>query len=191
MSVPLSHSPIPSSFSPPGDDTGKTAVSVVRVQSPTPSLQEELREQGPSSDEEDSNSANEQQPENSDATDANESNDSDEEDDSEDGEDNSDSDAAAGEQEDEELEDSEASEDLYTNRSRRRTAKGTATKAQATNNNNNKGGGAGKRKKNRKTQQKDRPPHLRLTVEQYLAPEQAKLFAAEILRELLGYFPLY
>lgn len=140
-----------------GDDKGKTAVSVVRVQSPTPSLVEELREQGPSSD--DDYSSNDEQQPNSDATDANDSNSEDRSSDE--------NDTDGGDSGEEELD----SEDNSASGGARRRGK-TNTNVKA---------GVGKRRKNRK--QKERPPHVRLTVEQYLAPDQAKIFAAEILRE--------
>lgn len=156
--------PFPISLLIPGDDTGSTAVSVVRVQSPTPSLVEELREQGPSSDEDDLSSNNgdrdEQQhtDENSDGAET-------------DAGSNSEDDGSDGD-EDEELENS-AEENIGTvKRGRPKKAVGGTNKG-------------GKQRRRKAKQQKERPPHVRLTVEQYLAPDQAKLFAAEILREFL------
>lgn len=145
-----------------GDDAGKTAVSVVRVQSPTPSLEEELREQGePSSEDESRHSSNGERTDDSNADDSDE-----------DAVENSDDDDnAAGnsdEEDDAELDSAgESGGDTNTRRGRnkKRTVKG--------------GGKANKR--NRRL--KEHVPDVRLTVEQYLAPDEAKLFAAEILRE--------
>lgn len=141
-------------------------MSVVRVQSPTPSLVEELREQGPSSDENDLSSNNgdrdEQQhtDENSDG-------------DNTDAGSNSEDDGSDGD-EDEELENSAEENTGAVKRGRPKKGVGGT----------NKGG----KQRRRKAKQKERPPHVRLTVEQYLAPDQAKLFAAEILREFLLLF---
>lgn len=141
-------------------------MSVVRVQSPTPSLVEELREQGPSSDEDDLSSNNgdrdEQQhtDENSDG-------------DNTDAGSNSEDVGSDGD-EDEELENSAEENTGAVKRGRPKKGVGGT----------NKGG----KQRRRKAKQKERPPHVRLTVEQYLAPDQAKLFAAEILREFLLLF---
>lgn len=129
-------------------------MSVVRVQSPTPSLEEELREQGPTSDEEENEGSSNS---------------------------NSDLDGSATDSEDDDDDDDNDTDDKDDDDDEEVDSAGKA----ATNNNKGGGGGGGnKRKKNRK--QRERPPHVRLTVEQYLAPDQAKLFAAEILRELFN-----
>lgn len=127
----------------PGNDERKTAISVVRVQSPTPSLEAELREQGPSSSDEETN---------------NSSNDND----------CSDKDTGASPGEDSSEGDSEdrslVTEDSQSEDNDRRTK-------------------AGKSKRQKRNKRAREPtPHVRLTVEQYLGPEEAKLFAAEILR---------
>lgn len=132
---------------------------MVRVQSPTPSLEQELREQGEDSfdEEHEDLSSNDEDKRSSDENTDSEQDDSENEDD------------ASDNAEEEELGDSAEEENAGGDFSRRKTGRGRQGRKPAA------------IRKSR--QQKEAAPHLRLTVEQYLAPEQAKLFAAEILRE--------
>lgn len=121
---------------------------MVRVQSPTPSLEAELREHGPtSSDEETNHSSNEHEFSADDSAGTPDENASDEE-----------SEHRSIDGEESQSEDS----DRWTKGGKR-----------------NKGASS-KQKRNRGV--RERTPHVRLTVEQYLGPEEAKIFAAEILR---------